>query len=98
MSKLAYGVLALALYTTLGGWFLYKAGVNAEKAANDKIITAYQEQQRKMVAELELAKNEREIVYDTKIKIIKEAVDPSKCKSTDAPAVILQQFKTRSAP
>lgn len=93
MNKLLYGAIGIALLITVVGWFSYKAGVNSEIAAGAKIISDYQNKQRKMVEELEQAKANREIVYRDKIKIIKEAVDPSGCADTNVPDSILQQLR-----
>jgi len=98
MNKLLIGAVSISLLITTVGWFSYRAGVNSEIAAGAKVIEAYQDKQRVMVAELEQAKIQREVIYRDKVKIIKQAVDPSKCADTFAPSTILQQFKTSRSP
>jgi hypothetical protein len=98
MNKFMIGFVSLALYTAVGGWFIYAAGKNAEKASNIDVVNAYQVKQRKLVSELEKEKDKREVRYETKTKIIKIAADPTGCKRMPAPVDIVRQFKTRSAP
>ena len=92
MNKILISVVVRALLISGIGWFSYKAGVNSEIAKGAKIISEYQEKQRKIVKELEQAKQNREVIYRDKIKIIKEAADPTSCLTTDAPNSVLQQL------
>ena len=96
MYKLLFGAVGIALLVTGVGWFSYSAGVNSEIAAGAKIIADYQDKQREMVEELEQEKKKRKIKYRDKIKVITKVVDV--CADTDAPNLILQQFKASGTP
>jgi len=93
VNKFLIGAIGIALLIAVVGWFSYKAGVNSEIAAGQKIIADYQAKQREMVEELEHFKMKREVIYRDKIKIIKEVVDPSGCIDTNVPNSVLQQLK-----
>jgi len=94
MYKLLAGAVGIALLVTSVGWFSYRAGVNSEIASGVKIIAEYQEKERAVIKELELAKKNREVIVREKIKIIREAVDTTGCLNADAPDSVLQQLTT----
>ena len=69
--------IALAIVAALLGshWYMYEKGKARERDKATAAALEFREKEQKLIAELDKAKQKREVIYRDKIKIIKEAND-----------------------
>ena len=91
---LAGGLAFLALVA--GSYKLgHKAGVDSERSAQLEVIEQYKNDQKRLIAELEQAREEIRIEYRERVKVIRETPDPSGCADAVIPDGIMQQLAPR---
>ena len=88
-------LLVLAVVASLAGAAFagYRAGVNAERAAQLSVINDYKRRVGELLEDLEHEKSKRRVVVREKIRVVRQAADPTNCKNTPIPAPILEQLR-----
>lgn len=78
--------IALAVVAALLGshWYVYEKGKGRERDKAAAAALAFREKEQKLIAELDAAKQKREVIYRDKIKIVKESDDA--CLDAPLPA------------
>lgn len=84
------GAVALALIGSHG--FVYHKGKEQQRDKATAAALEFREKEQKLIAELDKAKQQREIIYRDKIKIIKEVDDA--CGSSYLPQPVFDLLRS----
>ena len=86
--------IALAIVAALFGshWYMYEKGKGRERDKATAAALAFREKEQVLIAELDAAKQKREVIYRDKIKIIKEVNDA--CADSTLPEPIFNLLRS----
>ena len=85
------GAVAIAIYT----WWIYGLGADSVKAKTQIATTVEEKRQADDVGELKVAEADHAPKIITRIKIVREAADPSGCRDMTMPNDVLNALVTR---
>ena len=90
---IAFLGISLVVGLATSHWFAYSAGKDKILANQAELMKERDGRIVDLQIELEEEKAKRKVIYRDKIKIIREAADPTGCADATPPADILQQFE-----
>lgn len=89
-------LIAAAIAALIGShWYAYEKGKDREQDKAAAAALAHREKEQQLIAELEQAKQKREVIYRDKIRIIKEANDA--CLDSPLPDNIFDLLRSYSS-
>lgn len=95
-----YVYMALAASIAAGlvysHWFVYRAGLQADALKDLKVIEEHQSHVAELTEELTLEKQKIKVRYRDRIRVVKEAQDPTGCADISPPSDILLQLRSEN--
>lgn len=85
------GAAAIAIYT----WWIYGLGADSVKAKTQIATAVEEKRQADDVGELKSAEAKHEPQIVERIKIVREAADPSGCRDLPMPADVINALRVR---
>lgn len=95
-----YLVLAAAIASLLGvsHWGAYDYGKHVERDAVARAVARHQAREAELLEQLTAERTRTHIKYVDRIKVVKEAADPTRCIDTTLPPTLIQSLKKEQRP